>query len=177
VVSPSPSQAKYESATLNTCSIASIVAIDILWKKLLRSSGRGASFHTKHAKNANVVRVVLLDANSYLALWYECSWSFSLLLRHSRKKGRGAIPFFCTLRTLSISYIWTLSAPDHWWTGSFVVFLLTFCNRQRIPFFHQLIFTNPQQTTLFFWIANARILVKFTAKYNLMVPYYISTTI
>jgi hypothetical protein len=38
-------------------------------KKPLRSSARGASFHTKHASNANVVRVVLLGANSYLALW------------------------------------------------------------------------------------------------------------
>jgi hypothetical protein len=37
-------------------------------KKPLRSSARDASFHTKHASNANVVRVVLLDANSYLAL-------------------------------------------------------------------------------------------------------------
>jgi hypothetical protein len=31
------------------------------------SSARGASFYTKHASNANVVRL-LLDANSYLAL-------------------------------------------------------------------------------------------------------------
>jgi hypothetical protein len=38
-------------------------------KKPLRSSTRGASFHTKHASIANVVRIVLLDANSYLALW------------------------------------------------------------------------------------------------------------
>jgi hypothetical protein len=38
-------------------------------KKPLRSSARGVSFHTKRASNANVVRVVLLDANSYLALW------------------------------------------------------------------------------------------------------------
>jgi hypothetical protein len=38
-------------------------------KKPLVSSARGASVHTKHASNANVVRVVLLDANSYLALW------------------------------------------------------------------------------------------------------------
>jgi hypothetical protein len=37
-------------------------------KKPLLSSTRGAIFHTKHASNANVVRVVLLDANSYLAL-------------------------------------------------------------------------------------------------------------
>jgi hypothetical protein len=37
-------------------------------KKPLRSSARGASFHTKHASNPNVVRVVLLDANSYLAI-------------------------------------------------------------------------------------------------------------
>jgi hypothetical protein len=35
--------------------------------KKLRSSARGASFHTKDASNANIVRV-LLDANSYLAL-------------------------------------------------------------------------------------------------------------
>jgi hypothetical protein len=33
-------------------------------KKALRSSARGASFHTKHASNANVDRVVLLDGNS-----------------------------------------------------------------------------------------------------------------
>jgi hypothetical protein len=31
-------------------------------------SARGAIFHTKHVLNANVVRVVLLDSNSYLAL-------------------------------------------------------------------------------------------------------------
>jgi hypothetical protein len=37
-------------------------------QKPFRSFARGASFHTKHAANANVVRVVLLDANSYLAL-------------------------------------------------------------------------------------------------------------
>jgi hypothetical protein len=37
-------------------------------KKPFLSSARGASFHTKHASNANVGRVVLLDANSYLAL-------------------------------------------------------------------------------------------------------------
>jgi hypothetical protein len=37
-------------------------------KKLLHSSARGASFHIKHAVNANVVRVVLLDANSYLVV-------------------------------------------------------------------------------------------------------------
>jgi hypothetical protein len=36
-------------------------------KKPLRSSARGVSFHTKHASNANVVQVVLLDAN--LALY------------------------------------------------------------------------------------------------------------
>jgi hypothetical protein len=49
--------------------IALIVAIDILGKNQFRSSARGASFHTKLVSNANVVRVVLLDANSYLALW------------------------------------------------------------------------------------------------------------
>jgi hypothetical protein len=38
-------------------------------KKPLRSSARGASCHTKQASNVNVVRVVLLDANSYLAYW------------------------------------------------------------------------------------------------------------
>jgi hypothetical protein len=37
-------------------------------KNPLFSSARGASFHTKHASKANVIRVVLLDANSYLAL-------------------------------------------------------------------------------------------------------------
>jgi hypothetical protein len=36
-------------------------------KKQLLSSARSASFHTKQASNVNVVRVVLLDANSYLA--------------------------------------------------------------------------------------------------------------
>jgi hypothetical protein len=34
-------------------------------KKQFLSSARGASFHTKQASNVNVVRVVLLDANSY----------------------------------------------------------------------------------------------------------------
>jgi hypothetical protein len=38
-------------------------------KKPFLSAARGASFHTKHASNVNVVRVVLLDANSYLAYW------------------------------------------------------------------------------------------------------------
>jgi hypothetical protein len=38
-------------------------------KKPLRLSARGASFHTEHASNANVDRVVLLDVNLYLALW------------------------------------------------------------------------------------------------------------
>jgi hypothetical protein len=33
-------------------------------KKVFRSSARGASLHTKYASNANVVRAVLLDANS-----------------------------------------------------------------------------------------------------------------
>jgi hypothetical protein len=62
-------RAKYESAKLNTCSIASIVAIDISWKsRFVRSSARGAGFDTKHASNANVVRVVLLDTNWYLPL-------------------------------------------------------------------------------------------------------------
>jgi hypothetical protein len=37
-------------------------------KKPLRSFARGASFHTKHASNVNGVKVVLLGANSYLAL-------------------------------------------------------------------------------------------------------------
>jgi hypothetical protein len=37
-------------------------------KKPFRSSARGVSFHTKHASNANVVRIVLLHANSYLTL-------------------------------------------------------------------------------------------------------------
>jgi hypothetical protein len=40
-------------------------------KKPFRSSAKGASFHTKHASNANVDGVVLLDANSYLALRYK----------------------------------------------------------------------------------------------------------
>jgi hypothetical protein len=42
--------------------------VDILWKKPFHSSARGASFHTKHTSNANVVQVVSLDTNSYLAL-------------------------------------------------------------------------------------------------------------
>jgi hypothetical protein len=41
-------------------------------KKPLRSFARGASFHTKHASNANVLRIVLLDANSFLAFWITC---------------------------------------------------------------------------------------------------------
>jgi hypothetical protein len=45
-------------------------------KKPLRSSTRGASFHTKHASNANVDRVVSLDANSFLAHW---SQSFTVI--------------------------------------------------------------------------------------------------
>jgi hypothetical protein len=36
-------------------------------KRPLRSSARGANFHTKYASNANVVRIALLDANTYLA--------------------------------------------------------------------------------------------------------------
>jgi hypothetical protein len=36
-------------------------------KKAFLSSARGASFRTKQASNVNVVRVVLFDANSYLA--------------------------------------------------------------------------------------------------------------
>jgi hypothetical protein len=36
-------------------------------KKPFLSSARGASFHTKQASNVNVVRLVLLVANSYLA--------------------------------------------------------------------------------------------------------------
>jgi hypothetical protein len=81
VINPLPSNrsrsqhAKYEFATLNTCSIASIVATDILWKMLFGSFARGASFHTKHASNANVVQVVLLDTNSYLAHRSEYCWS------------------------------------------------------------------------------------------------------
>jgi hypothetical protein len=50
--------AKYEFATSNTYSIAPIIAMDILGKNLFRSSVRGASFHTKHSSNANVVQVV-----------------------------------------------------------------------------------------------------------------------
>jgi hypothetical protein len=37
-------------------------------KKSFYSSARGASFHRKHVSNANVVRAVLLDTNSCLAL-------------------------------------------------------------------------------------------------------------
>jgi hypothetical protein len=37
-------------------------------KKAISFAATGASFHTKHASNANVVRVVLLDAKSYLLL-------------------------------------------------------------------------------------------------------------
>jgi hypothetical protein len=36
-------------------------------KKKFLSFARGTSFHTKQASNVNAVRVVLLDANSYLA--------------------------------------------------------------------------------------------------------------
>jgi hypothetical protein len=36
-------------------------------KKPFRSSAGGASFYTKHAKNANFAQVVLLDANSALS--------------------------------------------------------------------------------------------------------------
>jgi hypothetical protein len=39
--------------------------------KPLHSAARDASLHTKHVSNANVVRVVLLDANSYLALRFQ----------------------------------------------------------------------------------------------------------
>jgi hypothetical protein len=52
-------------ATLNTCSIATIAAMEIPWKS---SFVHPLSFYTNHASNAIVVRVVLLDANSYLAL-------------------------------------------------------------------------------------------------------------
>jgi hypothetical protein len=38
-------------------------------KKPFLSSARGAGFPTKQASNVNVVRVVLLDVNSYLAYW------------------------------------------------------------------------------------------------------------
>jgi hypothetical protein len=41
-------------------------------KNPFRSFARGASFHRKHASNANVVQVVLLDAISYLALSPGC---------------------------------------------------------------------------------------------------------
>jgi hypothetical protein len=37
-------------------------------KNPLHSSARGASFHTKHASNADIIRVVLFDANSYIVL-------------------------------------------------------------------------------------------------------------
>jgi hypothetical protein len=37
-------------------------------KKPFRTSARVAGFHTKYASNANVGRVVVFDANSYLAL-------------------------------------------------------------------------------------------------------------
>jgi hypothetical protein len=39
-------------------------------KKQFRTSVKGASFHTKQASNVNVVQVVLLDANWYLAYRY-----------------------------------------------------------------------------------------------------------
>jgi hypothetical protein len=55
---------KYEFATL----LDRVNRRDrFLMKKQFRSSARGASFHTKHASNANDDRVVL-DANSYWAL-------------------------------------------------------------------------------------------------------------
>jgi hypothetical protein len=59
--------AKYEFATLNTCSIASNVAY-IKWKISFRSSVKGASFYTKYVSNANVIWIVLIVVNSYLAL-------------------------------------------------------------------------------------------------------------
>jgi hypothetical protein len=42
-------------------------------KKTIRLSARGAAFHTKHALNANIVRVVF-DANSYLVY---CIYNFT----------------------------------------------------------------------------------------------------
>jgi hypothetical protein len=42
--------------------------IRALFYEKAASSAKGASYHTKHAVNANIVRVVLLYANSYLAL-------------------------------------------------------------------------------------------------------------
>jgi hypothetical protein len=56
-------------------------------KKPFRSSARGASVHTKHASNANVVRVVLLDANS-----------------HSEHTDRGAIELLYTAVTVIHSF-------------------------------------------------------------------------
>jgi hypothetical protein len=61
---------------LNVCTVGQVRVCNISYvldrvnrcEKPLRSTARGASFHTKHASNANVVPVVLLKANSYLAL-------------------------------------------------------------------------------------------------------------
>jgi hypothetical protein len=49
-------------------------------KKRLCSSARGASLYTKHASNA-IVRVVLLDANSYLALFRDKNVIIIVILR------------------------------------------------------------------------------------------------
>jgi hypothetical protein len=57
-------------------------------KKPLRSSARGASFHTNYASNANVDRVVLLDANSYLADWF-------CVILHTQMIGNVQIRFSC----------------------------------------------------------------------------------
>jgi hypothetical protein len=64
-------------------------------KKPFLWSARGASFHTKHATNVNVVRVVLLDANSYLAY---CSF-FIIFCR---------IIFHCTTSKFELKIVYLL---------------------------------------------------------------------
>jgi hypothetical protein len=57
--------AKYEFATLITYVLSHVSRHD---RYSMKKAARGTSFHTKHSSNTNVVREVLLDANSYLAL-------------------------------------------------------------------------------------------------------------
>jgi hypothetical protein len=64
-------------------------------KKPLRSSARGASFHTKHASHPNVVRVEFLII--FILINYSMqthTWHSGVLLRHPWKKRRGAIVLF-----------------------------------------------------------------------------------
>jgi hypothetical protein len=58
-------------------------------KKPFLLSARGASFYTKHASNVNVVRVVLLDANWYLAYWESCLRAFLVSRGFAHARGIG----------------------------------------------------------------------------------------